>query len=384
VILSAAVLTLQFYLFTEIFADLTAILLLALPLGFGLAGRENRPVVLRLSKLTAVGYLIAIALASPYIVYVLSGKSPKPIAGTAMDLANFVLLKPANLAGITWLTAPVGHPSAADYLPSTAGYVGVPLLILVVLLAASNWRNRLVRVLTCMLVLIMVASLGPVVYVQGRPLVNLPWGSLYNLPIVRNAWMSRLMIFAFLALAVATALWLSRPRSRSAWLRWLLAAVIVANVTIEVFPTQGTQVSAVPAFISKGKYHSWLRPREIVLVVSKIHNAGLLWQAESGYQFRIAGGFFNEGFGAQVRSAHRDLPQALAELAVSRAPATVNAFEAYIKRSNFGAILVDARNKPGWARLFPRMGLVGHTTGNVIIYPIDRCRTCHLWGTRHS
>ena len=383
VILSAAVLTLQFYLFTEIFADLTAILLVALPLGFGLAGRENRPVVLRLSKLTAVGYLIAIALASPYIGYVLSSKPPQPIAGTAMDLANFVLLRPGSL-GIAWLTASVGHPSAAGYQPSTAGYVGVPLLILVVFLAATTWRNRLVRFLTCMLVLIMVASLGPVIDVQGRPLVNVPWGSLYNLPIIRNAWMSRLMIFAFLALAVATALWLSRPRSWSAWLRWLLAAVIVANVAIEAFPAVGSQLSAVPAFVSKGRYHSWLRPDEIVLVVSKIHNAGLLWQAESGYQFRIAGGFFNEGFVEHVIPAHRDLPQALADLVVSRKPATVNAFEAYIKRSKVGAILVDARNKPRWARLFPKIGLVGHATGNVIIYPTHDCRACHVWGTRHS
>jgi hypothetical protein len=252
----------------------------------------------------------------------------------------------------------------------------VPLLILVVLLAATAWRDRLVRFLTCMLVLIMVASLGPVVYLQGRPVANLPWGSLYNLPIVRDAWMSRLMIFAFLALAVATAMWLSRPPSWTVSLRWLLAAVIVANVAIEAFPVPRRQIS-VPAFISTGQYSSRLSPSEIVLVISNVSNAGLLWQAESGYHIRIAGGFFNEGFVEHGLARRGDLPPAVAGL-VSPAPASVKAFEAYIKRGKVGAILVDARNKPGWARIFPQLGLVGHRTGNVIVYPTGGCRTCHV------
>jgi len=257
----------------------------------------------------------------------------------------------------------------------------VPLLILVVLLAASTWRNRLVRFLTCMLVLIGVASLGPVVYLQNRPVANLPWGGLFNLPIVRDAWTSRLMIFAFLALAVATALWLSHPPSRSMWLRWLLAALIVVNVAIEAFPTLGSQISAVPAFISAGQYRSQLSRGEIVVVVSKIRNSGLLWQAESGYQIRIAGGFFNDGFVGHVPDRLADLPPAIAGL-VSRNSASVTAFETYIRRSKVGAILVDAGNKPGWARLVPRLGLVGHEVGGVIVYPTDGCRACHVPQTR--
>ena len=377
VILSAAALTVQFYLFTEIFADLTAILVVALLLGLALAERESRPAVLRLSRLTAIGYLIALVLASPYLGYALSSKAPEPIAFTAGDLASFVLPRPGSLGGITSLTASGAHS------PSTAGYIGVPLLILVVLLAMRTWRNRLVRLLTCMVVLICIASLGPVVYVQGRPLVRVPWAGLYNLPIVRDAWMSRLMVFAFLALAVATALWLSRPPSWSAWLRWLLGVLVVANVAMEAFPTLGSQVRAVPAFISTGQYRSRLSPGEIVLVVSKIPNSGLLWQAESGYNFRISGGFFNDGF-INGFSLRPDLPQAVVGLETLD-PASVTAFEAYIKRDKVGAILLDAINKPRLDRHSPfsRIGLVGHEVGGVIVYPTDGCRACHVPQKRH-
>jgi len=380
VILAAAALAVQFYLFTEIFADLTAILVVALLLGFALAGREYRPVVLRLGGLTAVGYLIALVLASPLILSALSSKAPKPVPFTAMDLASFVLPRPYSLPGVAWLS----NAALGAHTISTAGYIGVPLLILAVLLAVTSWRNRLVRLLTCMLVLIILASLGPVVYLQGRPEARLPWAALFDLPVVRNAWMSRLMIFAFLALAVATALWLSRPRSGPAWrkwlfpsLRWLLAALVVASVVIDVFPATRHQLTPAPAFISSGQYRYRISPHEIVVVVSAIPNAGLLWQAQSGYNFRLSGGFFNEGFG----STYTDEPLAVAGLQ-RRNRALVAAFVAYIKRDKIGAILVDAGHEPGWARLIPRVGLVGHLIGGVIVYPTDGCRACSV-PTKH-
>jgi hypothetical protein len=379
VILAAAALAIQFYLFTEIFADLTAILVVALLLGFALAGREDRRVVLRLGGLTAIGYVIALVLASPLIRSALSSKAPKPVPFTAMDLASFVLPRQYLFPK----TASVATATFAAHSPSGAGYIGVPLLILAVLLAVTSWRNRLVRVLTCMLVLIIVASLGPVVYLQGRPEARLPWAALFDLPVVRNAWMSRLMIFAFLALAVATALWLSQAGSRSTWrqwvvpsLRWLLAALVVASVVIDVFPVTRNQLAPAPAFITSGQYRSQISPGEIVVVVSGVPNAGLLWQAQSGYNIRLAGGFFNEGFGS-----FSDEPPAVAGLQ-HRNPALVAAFVAYIKRDKIGAILVDAGHEPGWARLIPRVGLVGHLSGGVIVYPTDGCRACTL-PTKH-
>jgi hypothetical protein len=376
VILAAAALAVQFYLFTEIFADLSAILAAALLLGVALARREDRRVVLRLCGLTAVGYLAALLLASPLILADLSSKAPMPIPFTAMDLASFVLPRPGSLHNrIAWLTG----TSAGVHPPSMAGYIGVPLLILAVLLAITNWRDRLVRLLTCMLVLIILVSLGPVVYLKGRPEARLPWAALFDLSVVRNAWMSRLMIFGFLALAVATALWLSRPRSQSTlgrWLlpglRWLLAALVVASVAADVFLPIRSHIPAVPAFISTGQYRSRLSPGEIVVVVSKIPNAGLLWQAQSGYRFRLAGGFFNDGFGS-----YSDEPPAVGGLQ-SRNPASVAAFEAYVKRDKIGAILVDAGDPPGWARLIRRVGLVGHLIGGVIIYRTDGCRACYV------
>jgi hypothetical protein len=372
VILSAATLTAQFYLFTETFADLTAILTISLVIGFAVAGRAYRPMVLRLARFTAVAYATALLLAAPYLVNVLAAKAPTPVMFTAMDLASFVMPRAGSIHCIRWLT----H-SAANVIPvSTAGYIGVPLLVLAMLLAIVNWQSRLVRFLTCMLIFIMAASLGPAVYMDGRRIAALPWGGLYDLPVVRNAWMSRLMVFAFLALAVATAQWLAGSGRLQRLTRWPLAVLVIGAVALNAFPAVASGKSAVPAFISSGRYRSELSPGEIVVVVSNVSNAGMLWQAQSGFYMRLAGGYVNMGYQRPADLRLADVPVPVQDL-LRDTPASVESFEAYVKNNNVGAILLDARQEPSrWARIFARVGLAGNLVGNVVVYPTGDCRRC--------
>ena len=79
VILAAVTMAVQFYLYLEIFADMTAILAISLVAGFVLAGRAGRPVIVRLGKLIGLAYLIAIVLALPYLADMLSSKAPRPV-----------------------------------------------------------------------------------------------------------------------------------------------------------------------------------------------------------------------------------------------------------------------------------------------------------------
>jgi hypothetical protein len=377
VILSAATLTAQFYLFIEAFADLTAILAVSLVIGLALAGSQYRAVVIRLARLTAVAYAAALLLAVPDLLVLARAKAPAPVTSTASDLASLVIPRAGSIPGIAWLA-----DSAAGVNPvSAAGYIGVPLLVLVILLAVVNWRSRLVRFLTCMLVFITVASLGPVVYLDGHRLVRVPWAGLYDLPVVRYAWMSRLMVFAFLALAVATAQWLAGAGRLQRITRWPLAVLVIAATALNVFPALVTTDTTVPAFITSGQYRSELRPGEIVVVVSNVGNAGLLWQAQSGFYMRIAGGLVNMGYDS-TGDVHRlaDVPTPVQDL-LQTTPASIESFENYIKSNKVGAILLDARQEPArFAILFRRAGLFGHLVGDVIVYPTYHCRRCRTVG----
>ncbi len=98
VILAGLTMAVQFYLFLETFADMTAILAVALILGIALAGREARPAMLRLTKHLVVAYVIALALALPYLGFALRTKPPTLKATTELDLGSLVVPRP----GSTW------------------------------------------------------------------------------------------------------------------------------------------------------------------------------------------------------------------------------------------------------------------------------------------
>jgi hypothetical protein len=366
VIVAGVTMAVQFYLFMETFADLTAILAVGLLIGIGLAGQHNRPALLRLARLTAYAYVIAIVLALPNLLYALRSAPPRPAAFTGQDLISIVIPPHASSYGISWLAQAASGPRGV----SGGGYIGIPLLALGVLLAVTGWDSRLVRFLSCMLIFIIVASLGPVLYLAGHATGQLPWAALYHLPIARNAYPARLMLFAFLVLAVATALWLARPAGPMRWARWSLAALVILSLALDASPVMVKRHTTVPTFISAGQYRRQLSPGEIVVVVSTTGNAGLLWQAEADFYMRIAGGFINRGL-----TRRTDLPRPVQNLA-HPTPANLAGFERYIKADHVGAILVDADHEPGWAGIFQLTGLVGHTVGNVVVYPTGGCQAC--------
>jgi len=127
----------------------------------------------------------------------------------------------------------------------------------------------------------------------------------------------------------------------------------------------------VPTFISSGQYRRQLSRGEIVVVVSQVGNAGLQWQAKSDFYMRIAGGYFTVG------ASHRtDLPLPVQHLS-NATPEHVAQFERFLLTDHIGAILLDARHEPLWAGIFAKVGLVGHTTGGVIVYQANGCQSCH-------
>ncbi len=372
VILAGIGLALQFYLFLETFADLTAVVVISFLVGFAFAGRAGRRQVLQLAGLTAAAYAIAMVLAAPYLANALSTKSPTLVAVSGTDLASLVVPSPGRTFGIAWLK----HLAVGPVTSSQACYVGIPLLVLVLLLAVTRWSSRLVRFLTCMFILIVVASLGPVAYLDGHLIATLPWGRIWQLPILRNAWPSRLMLLAYLALAIMAAVWLAGPAARAwtGWARWLLAALVIAAIALAAEPFNIAPRTNVPSFITSRDYRHNLTPGEIVVVVSKVGDAGMLWQADSGFYMRVAGGYINAGVSLRGDGPGIPVPVFALRHATNW---KIGRFIAYVKSSDVGAILLDVRNEPAWAGIFQQVGLVGHSVGQVVVYPTDGCHSCH-------
>jgi hypothetical protein len=369
VALLAATMAVQFYLFLETFADLTAILAIGLLIGYALAGKATRAQIARLARLTGLAFGITAVLIAPYISFALTHVPPRFVHTSGLDLASLVVPRPGKTLGVSWLA----HASAPLLGETGEGYVGIPLLLIAVFLAVFAWSSRMTRFLIAMLLLIIIASLGPALNLEGKAVTGLPWGRVWMLPIVSSAFPSRLMLFAFLGLAVITAVWLARPaRLWTRLSRWLLAILAVGFVVSDIPNFGVAKTSDVPTFISAGLYRHHLRPRETVVVISQVGNAGMLWQAESDFYIRLAGGFINS-----VITPRTDLPLAIQNLNIAT-PLYVEQFRAFIRRAHVGAILVQANAAPRWVGIFSKLGLKGKLEGGVLVYRTNGCRTCHL------
>ncbi len=370
VILLAVAMALQLYLFLETFADMTGIVAIALVLGYLLAGRDNRPQVLRMGLHIGAAYVLSLILAAPYLLYALSNKAPKLIHVTGLDLASLIILRKQRTYHLHWLAHLARQPVEA----SAAGYVGIPLLIVIVALAVTTWSSRLTRFLTWMVGIIVVASMGWEVTIDGHQVATLPWKPLWKLPLVRNAFPSRLMLFAFLVLAVIATLWLARTSAKQwqQWGRWGMGALIVFAVIIDIPPFGYSKQSNVPAYIASGAYKKDLTPGESVAVVSTVGNAGMLWQANTDFYMKLAGGYIN-----QAITRRTDLPWQIQNLS-GGTPLAVDEFEAYVRNTGLGAVLLDESHVPVWVGIFGKMGLRSELVGGVRVIPTDGCRTCKV------
>ncbi len=280
--LMAATMSAEFYVFNEAFAELTVLGAAALLIAFAVARPADRPTVARLARLAAGAWVIAAVLASPYLVYSLRHYS-----------AGFTKALPANSLNLRALVVPTS---------------GIVLLVIVLALAVLTWSSRLTRLLVILFAMIVVLALGPRLVIGRKQLGSLPWAHLWSLPLARSAEPVRLMLFGYLVLAIILAVWLAIPTKTRLLLasRWLLGLAAVAAIVAYIpsanrasaLPARTLSAAvrptdALPTFISAGLYREYLRPGEIVVVVSDRGNAGMLFQATTNFYFRIAGGFIN-------------------------------------------------------------------------------------------
>ncbi len=358
-------LVLQFYLSIETFAEMTFVWALALAVGFVLAGRRYRKRLGELSLLGGIAYLITFVCASPWLAYALNNKPPKrfgqtPIE-TALDLVGLVAPRTGQTFGWSWLA----HYAAPLSIAGLDGYVGIPLLVIAVAFALVFWSRKITRFLIVMIVLLIIGALGPIVHIDGRKVYHMPWSRLWMLPMAHSAYPARLMVFVFLALAVVIALWLAQP-ARWSWSRWLLAGFAIAAIAANTPALTLTSQPGLPAFVTTGEYQHYLPPGGTVLVISGRGNAGMLWQAETDFYPRLAGGYLGSLLARQT-----DLPPPVADLATSPlTPLAVARFWTSLSTANVTAILVESSWAGQWPAILAKVGLHGQHIGGVIVYPI--------------
>ena len=375
-----AAMAVQFYTFDEAFADMTAVLAGALVIGLAVAGRAAWRKVARLAGLTAIAFAGAVAAAAPYLIYSLrhfQGALSRQEPSFSLQFIRLIVPTSQQMFGL----APLVRYS--DHLGRNGldDYAGIPLLAVLLLLAAFAWSSRVSRLLVIVFVFVLALAAGPALVITAHATYPLPWGRLWNLPIARSAEPSRFIVFGLLALALALALWLAMP-ARSKLLRvarWGLGLLAVAAViadaptsyqAVNLVPPGGKPpaaarpVNQLPAFITQGLYRQYLRPGEIVVVFTDRGNAGMLFQAAANFYFRIAGGFIN----ASLTPANA-VPRPLTTVA-NPGEVADRMLASYLRSAGVGAILVEQAWEEPWMHNMVLLGFHGTQAGGVIVYPV--------------
>jgi hypothetical protein len=374
-------LALEFYTFTEYFFDVTLVTAAALAIGFAVAGRAARRTVARLAGLMAISYAGALVLASPYLLDELMHLPPGLVHNSSqfsLPLSALVVPRPDRLGGLLPSLASFSSRHPAD------GYVGIPMLVLLLVFAVVTWSSKVTRLLAAMFVVVLALAAGRYLIIAGKPALTLPWNGLWNLPMARSAEADRIILFGYLVLAIVLALWLTAPAGSKVLLaaRWGLAAVALAAMFANLGTFAETVVpprpdytptvassratDTLPAFITEGLYRRYLKPGETVVVLSHRGNAGMLFQAYTDFYFRIAGGFIN----ASLNNTSA-LPRPVALL--THLPGKIGAqrvkdFKLYVKHAHIGAIIVERAWSEKWMYTFVKLGMRGTTVGGVTVY----------------
>jgi hypothetical protein len=389
---------LQFYTFNENFAELTGVLAGGLVIGFAVADRAARRKALKLAGLTAIACVGAIILSAPYLIYSLKHyqrnlQRQDPVYST--PLIRLIVAPPDKMFGLTSLM----RYSHRLRLIGTENYAGIPLIVILLMLAVFAWRKRITWLLLVGFVFVIALAVGPhVVVTSFSHTYTLPWAGLWELPFARSAEPTRFIVFGVLVLAIALALWLAEPakgklRLAARWAIGLLAAAVIITGSytsyIDVHPVRlgyaaqpGMHpVNQLPAFVTDGMYRRYLRPGEIVVVLSDRGNAGMLFQAASGFYYRIVGGYINASL-----TATNAVPRQVV-LLVHSSQAAMRKFGDFARSEGIGALVVEQAWEEPWMRnLSSKLHLRGTSAGGVTIYPMAPwlARQARLAGLAHQ
>jgi hypothetical protein len=288
----------QFSISDEVFATFTVFAVIALVLGALLGGPDGRLAIRRLLGSLAVAYLATLVIVSPYLYYALKpGGVPiqqSALLNTSNDLLSFIVpTQVTRLGGLHFLKTTAKF--AAGFVEG-GGYLGLPLTALTLLGLWGARRRRDLRMLGAMLAVVLVCSLGPRLHVDGSLGIRMPWSLVSHLPLLAVALPSRFVMYATLLVGMIVASALGRAPAE--WPRPAVVASWLLAVAAVVFLWPATQLPFwhsrpdVPRLFTTAAGQRLIGSRGNVLVLpTGIYGSGMLWQAESGFSFTMAGGY---------------------------------------------------------------------------------------------
>jgi hypothetical protein len=234
------------------------------------------------------GYAVGAVLAAPLLWFALTDFEPETLNDPdpySTDVANLVV--PTRLVSLGNALDLSKHFPGND--AERGAYLGIPVLVAIAWFAWRR-RDRIARYLLALLALAFLVSLGSSLWIGGHRIVTLPWEWVSRLPLFNNVLPVRFSLFLALAAAVVVALW-ARDAPRRA------AVAVCALAVLSLVPTVWhgdwkLHPNRPELFADRHLLDACIPQGANVLIFPfGSHEHSMLWQAESGFRFRMAGGY---------------------------------------------------------------------------------------------
>ena len=361
---TGVVLVTAFLLWPELYATMTLFAAIALLLAIAIGDRTTRADIRALIRPLAGAYAISLVAVLPYLYYFFQPGYPHSSINSpgaySSDLLNFVIPTPVNALGTLGLFERLSRHFPGGAFEAGA-YAGLPLIAITAWYGYERWRDFEARLLVAFLACTLVLTMGPRLHVGGSELFGMPWKLALHLPLLHHALPARLSIYGFLGLAVAASLWLSaqRPVMLKAAAVLLLAISLCPNLDPEFW----RRPLETPAFFANGDFRSYLKPAENVIAVPYgLNGVSMLWQAESGFYFRMAGGWTSI-----TPREFQSWPIVGALLSGTYIPAAPDQLRAFMAAHDADLVIADDRSR-FWMPLLSAIDPRPAHIGGVLIY----------------
>ncbi len=368
VLATAGALLLQLSFAAETFASLTVFGAIALVVAYGFADPRLRGEIRALVPRLGLAYALTAVIAAPYLLYALrSGGLPLlPTRDDHFSNALLAFVVPSMLARLG------GHAFLSTSRYFSAGfaedgaYLGLPLIAMA-LLALLRDRGRVgTRVAGVMALLTAVCSLGGYLHVQRATSIPMPWWPFTHLPILGQMIPARFAVYTSLAVAVLAAQWLASARVTFA--AWALGLLAVASLWPAVGRGYWREAKPDPALFTSARYARVIGRRDVALIVPVGPKGySMLWQAQSGLRFSMAGGYLPPPESPNPDKRDPIYPM----LSLGRPVVHVEAAaERFLIAHRVSVAVVDPqiRLAAPWTTILTRLGWAGRTIGGAIVF----------------
>ena len=297
-LLLVSALLVQFGTSLEIFATACVFAAAAWMVFLPFTTGERRPHLHRVAAEFIVAVAITALLVSPFLFFLFRGMHNLPATvnlpvDSAADPLNFVVPTIVTSLGAHYVV-PVASRFTGGGLGEQTAYLGLPMILILTACFARRLTEPVMRGMLTMLLLLILCSLGPRLWLAGMQTgLWLPWTLVDKVPLLRSALPGRFALYITLLACLIVAIWLAEPAAGFARGRRFLLALLACLFLLpnRQVVRRWTSAGLLPFFDSVRAGTVLKRNQHVLLLPFDLPGVNMIWQWQARYGFTQAAGF---------------------------------------------------------------------------------------------